>query len=203
MNHLIKARKFVPDVTISLKLFETKLFFGFCHRSHLQLHHQAFLFSSTLLRAKAHCEKTASVSHLSYHDGALILHSWEQTFIYNHKPTDTHSFAAQQCSNMRDGHLSGVFHIYSHIFNLLFDFAKWQQPHQIKPLLTAWCFCYGVVLNTAWMEERKSFYGSKRDRPWKQLIMKFKIIDVDKTPEAHFKIEKVGRIIWSVQVLSQ
>lgn len=124
MNHLIKARKFVPDVTISLKLFETKLFFGFCHRSHLQLHHQAFLFSSTLLRAKAHCEKTASVSHLSYHDGALILHSWEQTFIYNHKPTDTHSFAAQQCSNMRDGHLSGVFHIYSHIFNLLFDFAK-------------------------------------------------------------------------------
>lgn len=84
---------------------------------------------------------------------------------------------------MRDGHLSGVFNIYSHIFNLLFDFAKWQQPHQIEPLLTAWCFCYGVVLNTAWMEQRKSFYGSKCDRPKKQqLIMKFKLRDVDKTP---------------------
>jgi len=93
MNHLNKASKFVPDGTISLKLFETKLFaFFFLDSvtwSHLQLHHQAFLFSSTLSRAKAHCEKTASVSHLSYHDGALILHSWEQTFIYNHKPTDT------------------------------------------------------------------------------------------------------------------
>lgn len=109
--------------------------------SHLQLDHRAFPFTSASSRAKAHSEKTASVSHLSYHDGALILHSWELTFIYNHVPTDTHSSTAQQCLHVHDGHLSGVFDICSHFFNLVFDFTKWQQPHQIERLLTAWCFC--------------------------------------------------------------
>lgn len=158
VRRLIKASKFVPDVTISLKKFGTKLltrlfFFGFCHRSHLQIHHQAFLFNSVLSRAKAQSEKTASVSHLSYHDGgALILHSWEWTFIYNHRPTDTHPSTAQQCSHTHDGHLSGAFNIRSHFFNLVFDFTKWQQTHQTEHLLTAWCFCHGVMFNTAWIE---------------------------------------------------
>lgn len=161
MNHLIKASKFVPDVTISLKQFETKLFVfffffwggGFCHRSHLQLHHQAFLFSLQVhCRVQKHTVRKQLLSVISHimMVPSFSIHGNKLLFITT--SLLKHINLLHNNVRMRDGHLSGVFHIYSHIFNFLFDFAKWQQPHQIEPLLTAWCFCYGVVLNTAWME---------------------------------------------------